>query len=67
VKNIALIGPGFEGKIKFKGSHFCNRFQQITKIFLKENFFKLSYLVYSQIWLNLLVDDSKITLHIFFE
>jgi hypothetical protein len=25
--------PGFEGKIKSKWSHFCNRFQQITKIF----------------------------------
>jgi hypothetical protein len=53
--------PGFEGKIKPKWSHFCNRFQQITKIFLELFFFKLSYLVYSQIWLNLLVDDSKIT------
>jgi hypothetical protein len=59
--------PGFEGKIKSKWSHFCNRFQQITKIFLELFFFKLSYMVYSQIWLNLLVDNSKITLHMFFD
>jgi hypothetical protein len=39
---------------------FYNRFQQLAKVekgFLKK--FLLSHLVYSQIWLSLLVDDEK--------
>jgi hypothetical protein len=33
--------------------------QQVAKILIKENRFSLSHLVYSQIWLNLLLNDYQ--------
>jgi hypothetical protein len=57
VKNGALIGHIFKKiKIKSKLPDFYDRFQQVTK-YKRIFFFLFSYVVYSQIWLNLLVDD----------
>jgi len=59
--------PDFEGKkIKIEMVIFLQQVPANKQFFFKLSFFKLSHLVCSQIWLNLLVDDCKITLHTFF-
>jgi hypothetical protein len=51
------IGINFINK-KLKLSNFHNRFQQDVKIYLFIYLFHI-WLVYGQIWLNLLMDDQQ--------
>jgi hypothetical protein len=55
VKGFALL---FKNK-NLSLPDFYNKFQQVVKIEKDSEIFLLPHLVYSQIWLNLLVDDPQ--------